>query len=245
MNKNQKLNSFFRIDFFVASFWCDLTISRSTIRRRRQENRRKTAAEIEKNFKINIYLIKSTPSHFKWTLWFWFWQVQRGTIHWDSKMMQDIHGNEIVDRLAIVLSQNSGSQLSYLAVMISEIGFVDDLMWVVFTYFSIYIRYFYTCCFLRITFKVFSLFQLANDGNRRLCIQKYIEVQGKRWQMLCMLPWMNGIAWKTSLLRYDEYQHRSNNWSVHYFATKIEIILAVPCLQTPYLRDIPSRSFWS
>lgn len=38
-------------------------------------------------------------------------QVKNGVIHWDSKLLQSIHGNEKVDRLAIVVSQESGSQL--------------------------------------------------------------------------------------------------------------------------------------
>lgn len=51
---------------------------------------------------LNIFFQRLVSSHLK---------VQNGTVHWDTKYFNDITGNEKVDRLPVVISQNVGSQL--------------------------------------------------------------------------------------------------------------------------------------
>lgn len=65
-----------------------LVISRTTIRRIRSDNREKTASLIKGSFEAKF-----------------------ATVHWDGKLMKDITGHKTVDRLPILISQESGVQL--------------------------------------------------------------------------------------------------------------------------------------
>ena len=60
----------------------ELALSRQTVRRKRMEFRQSFADNLKESFKADIPL----------------------TVHWDGKMMSDIIGRDIVDRLLVVIS---------------------------------------------------------------------------------------------------------------------------------------------
>ena len=67
----------------------DLALNRSTIKRQREYHRSRLAKALKKEFHVNVPLV----------------------VHWDGKLMADLSGKENVDRLAILISGNSVSQL--------------------------------------------------------------------------------------------------------------------------------------
>ena len=67
----------------------ELVLSRQTVRRKRMEFRQSFAEDLKESFKADIPL----------------------TVHWDGKMMYDIAGRDIVDRLPVVISGLGVDQL--------------------------------------------------------------------------------------------------------------------------------------
>ena len=67
----------------------EMRVSYSTIRRKRQEFRKEVSAALKSELKLDFPLV----------------------IHWDGKLLEDISGEEIVDRLPVLVSGNGVEQL--------------------------------------------------------------------------------------------------------------------------------------
>ncbi|KAK3931739.1 Kynurenine 3-monooxygenase [Frankliniella fusca] len=72
-----------------SSLGVNMTLSRSSIRRLRVTSREGIAANVKKNFKPTVGL----------------------TVHWDGKKVRDYHGDELLDRLPILVSGHGVSKL--------------------------------------------------------------------------------------------------------------------------------------